>query len=302
MAMNVTSMLSQGYLHPTIRPDALRSAVLTERIERSPQARPNQDQALARRERQVLNEEQGLRLSAGSSAEVSTVYHYTLGSDGRRYITGASVVMKGDREDLERVPGGTLSPGAVKTEPRPEASESPESAEGSRPDEPQGLERKTVEGDDRAPERDAAIQELRDTEREVIAHEAAHQAAAGRFGGPVSYTRTTGPDGKSYITGGQVPIHFVTGSTPEETLRNMEQIQRAALAPGDPSGQDIRVAARAAAAASKAQSEIAQDGKKRAGEASASEAQAPEREDPSKTGVSSILAALRFQRLQASPA
>ena len=48
-------------------------------------------------------------MSAGPSAEVTTVYHCTLGSDGKRYITGASVMMKGDREDLERVPGGRLS-------------------------------------------------------------------------------------------------------------------------------------------------------------------------------------------------
>lgn len=299
MVMNVTSMLSSGYLRPTLRPDAPQGAVLTETIDRSARTQQHQDQTLARQERQVLAEEQGLRVSAGPSAEVTTVYHYTLGSDGKRYITGASVMMKGDREDLERVPGGRLS----------EVAGSGSAAEkgAARTD---GGGKKLPGGEN--PEEDAVIRELRNAEREVIAHEAAHQAAAGRFGGAVSYTRTTGPDGKSYITGGQVPIHFVTGSTPEETLRNMEQIQRAALAPGDPSGQDIRVAARAAAAASKARSEITQGQQKRTGRAAASGAKrlgaeqeqdrGPVREDPAKTGVSSILAALRFQRLQASPA
>ena len=233
--------------------------------------------------------EQGLRLDAGPLAEVSTVYHYTLSPDGRRYITGASVMMKGDREDLERVPGGRLSEAAGSA---PAADK-----DAARTD---GGGKRLSGGED--PEEDAVIQELRNTEREVIAHEAAHQAAAGRFGGAVSYTRTMGPDGKSYITGGQVPIHFVTGSTPEETLRNMEQIQRAALAPGDPSGQDIRVAARAAAAASKARSEITQGQGKRTDRTAASGAKRlgaeQGQEDPAKTGVSSILAALRFQRIQ----
>lgn len=299
MVMNVTSMLSSGYLRPTLRSDAPQGAVLTETIDRSARTQQRQDQTLARQERQVLAEEQGLRVSAGPSAEVTTVYHYTLGSDGKRYITGASVMMKGDREDLERVTGGRLSEAAGSA---PAAEKGAARTDGGRKKLPGGEN----------PEEDAVIRELRNTEREVIAHEAAHQAAAGRFGGVVSYTRTTGPDGKSYITGGQVPIHFVTGSTPEETLRNMEQIQRAALAPGDPSGQDIRVAARAAAAASKARHEITQGEEKHTGKAAASGAkllgteqgqdQGPVREDPAKTGVSSILAALRFQRLQASPA
>lgn len=287
--MNVTSMLSNGYLRPAVRPDPPRNAVLTETIERAPQAKPLQDRALARQERQVLAEEQGLRLSAGPSAEVSTVYHYTLGPDGKRYISGASVTLKGEREDLERVPGGTLSPGAAKTENR--RDKDPERSAAS--DSPR-------EGG--SPEKDAVVRELQNTEREVIAHEAAHQAAAGRFGGPVSYTRTTGPDGKSYITGGQVPIRFVPGNTPEETLRNMEQIQKAALAPGDPSGQDIRVAARAAAAAAEARQDIARN-REEGGEGGVpKKASAQEREDPSRMGVASILAALRFDRILGIPA
>jgi hypothetical protein len=90
----------------------------------------------------------------------------------------------------------------------------------------------------------------------VIAHEAAHKAAAGRFGGPVSYTYTTGPDGKKYITGGEVPISTPSTSNPEEALRNATQVMKAALAPGDPSGQDIAVAASAAQMAASARAQI----------------------------------------------
>ena len=95
------------------------------------------------------------------------------------------------------------------------------------------------------------------------------------------------------------PIHFIAGSTPEETLRNLEQVQKAALAPGDPSAQDIRVAAQAAARAAQARHDIAQSREKDGAERAAVPVR--EREDPSKKGVSSVLAALRFSRIQDSP-
>ena len=293
MVMNVTSMLSNGYLRPVIRTGVLQDVARQE---------PLQDQALARQEQQVLAEEQGLRLDAGPLAEVSTVYHYTLGPDGRRYITGASVVVKGGQEER----GGTSS---LKTAgSRTAADEGAERTDGAGRTSGDGGhevgpgdETEDERGPEGSPEKDAVVRELRNTEREVIAHEAAHQAAAGRFGGPVSYTRTTGPDGKSYITGGEVPIHFVAGSTPEETLRNLEQVQKAALAPGDPSAQDIRVAHQAAARAAQARHDIAQS-REKDGAGRAAAVPGREGEDPSKTGVSSVLAALRFSRLQDSPA
>ena len=117
--------------------------------------------------------------------------------------------------------------------------------------------REEAKKEDKAEEqKDEQKQELENIQREVVAHEAAHQAAAGNLGGGVSYTYTEGPDGKSYITGGEVPIKLKEGRTPEETLRNMQQVQRAANAPADPSGQDRQVAAKAAAIASKARQEI----------------------------------------------
>jgi hypothetical protein len=90
----------------------------------------------------------------------------------------------------------------------------------------------------------------------VISHESAHKGAAGQFGGPVRYTYTTGPDGRRYITGGEVPIHTPATNDPEEALRNATQVMRAALAPGDPSGQDIAAAASAASIASEARARI----------------------------------------------
>ena len=69
-------------------------------------------------------------------------------------------------------------------------------------------------------------------------------------------TYTTGPDGRRYITGGHVPIHTPATSDPEEALRNAETVMRAALSPGDPSAQDLAVAARAASRAASARAKI----------------------------------------------
>ncbi len=52
------------------------------------------------------------------------------------------------------------------------------------------------------------------------------------------------------------------GRTPEETIRKARIIQAAALAPSQPSGQDIAVAAQARAMEAQAQAEISARGSK----------------------------------------
>jgi hypothetical protein len=104
------------------------------------------------------------------------------------------------------------------------------------------------------------VEALKARDREVRLHEQAHLAAAGAHarGGP-SFSYQQGPDGKQYAVGGEVPIDLspVSGN-PRATIQKAETIQRAALAPADPSGPDRRVAAQAAALAAKARQEIAQ--------------------------------------------
>ncbi len=102
-------------------------------------------------------------------------------------------------------------------------------------------------------------QKMLQGEAQVRAHEAAHKAAAGKYAGPITYSYAVGPDGKRYIVGGEVSIHAPEGSTPEETIRIMEQVKRAALAPGDPSPQDLAVAAQAAMKIMQARQAMAQD-------------------------------------------
>ena len=107
------------------------------------------------------------------------------------------------------------------------------------------------------PEQQAEVAELRHRDAEVRAHEAAHAAAAGALGGGASYDYATGPDGRSYAVGGEVPVEMAPGRTPEETIRNAAQLRAAALAPAQPSAQDRAVAAEASAMEAAARAEIA---------------------------------------------
>lgn len=103
------------------------------------------------------------------------------------------------------------------------------------------------------------LQELKARDREVRAHEQAHIAAGGALvRGGAQYSYQLGPDGRRYAVGGEVSIGTANvPGDPEKTARNAEQIQRAALAPANPSAQDRAVAAQAAATAASARSEAA---------------------------------------------
>jgi len=105
----------------------------------------------------------------------------------------------------------------------------------------------------------SVIRQLRARDREVRAHEAAHVAAGGSLvrGGP-SFTYQTGPDGRSYAIGGEVQIDAsAVANDPQATLAKSSQIRAAALAPANPSAQDLRVAANANQLASRARVDIA---------------------------------------------
>ena len=59
------------------------------------------------------------------------------------------------------------------------------------------------------------------------------------------------------MTDGEVSIDVSEEKTPEETLKKMEQVRAAALAPAEPSSQDLKVAAEASQKATEARSDIA---------------------------------------------
>lgn len=108
-----------------------------------------------------------------------------------------------------------------------------------------------------APEQKQQIAELASIEREVIAHERAHQSAGGAYTGSATYGYTEGPDGKAYITSGEVAIRAPQIEPSEKGLQVVEQVKRAALAPANPSGQDLRVASKMEAIAQRIRAEMA---------------------------------------------
>ncbi|MCC7167472.1 MAG: hypothetical protein IT565_07860, partial [Rhodospirillales bacterium] len=100
------------------------------------------------------------------------------------------------------------------------------------------------------------VDKLRKRDAEVRAHEQAHVTAGGPYAGAPSFTTTRGPDGQLYAIAGEVPIDVSpVASNPEATVRKMEQVKRAALAPSQPSSADRAVAAQAQAILLDAQSE-----------------------------------------------
>jgi hypothetical protein len=89
-------------------------------------------------------------------------------------------------------------------------------------------------------------EKLKKIEQEVKAHERAHMAAgSGLVMGGASYVYQRGPDGKMYAVGGEVKIDTSRENDPEATIRKMQNVRRAALAPAQPSATDRSVAAQA---------------------------------------------------------
>lgn len=115
------------------------------------------------------------------------------------------------------------------------------------------------------------LTDLKARDREVRAHESAHQAVGGQYAGSISYVYERGPDGAQYAVGGEVSIDVspVAGD-PQATIEKMRVVRSAALAPAQPSGQDRAVAAEAMQQMLQAQSELAMEG--RQGSRSAGEA------------------------------
>lgn len=106
------------------------------------------------------------------------------------------------------------------------------------------------------------IQQLKSRDQEVRTHEKAHASTGGQYAGAPQYEFTTGPDGKRYATDGEVSIDISSAQSPEQTLRKMQQVRAAALAPAQPSPQDLEVAAEASQKAFDARKEIAEANRK----------------------------------------
>jgi len=111
------------------------------------------------------------------------------------------------------------------------------------------------------------LTELKQRDAEVRSHEQAHAAIGGQYAGSPQYEYDRGADGRRYAVGGEVSIDLSKASTPEETIRKAQQVKSAALAPAEPSAQDLRVATEATQIALEARNEIASNKAEEAQEA-----------------------------------
>jgi hypothetical protein len=112
-------------------------------------------------------------------------------------------------------------------------------------------------GSELDPEQQRRVDDLKQTDREVKAHERAHMAAGGGLVmGGANYQYQRGPDGNMYAVGGEVKIDTSREKEPKDTLLKMQKVKRAALAPSHPSGQDRSVAARASQIEAEARIEL----------------------------------------------
>ncbi|QSX35258.1 hypothetical protein JYB87_08735 [Shewanella avicenniae] len=104
----------------------------------------------------------------------------------------------------------------------------------------------SVSGDSEYPEQQQEIAQLESRDAEVRAHEQAHAATGGIYAGQPNLTFESGPDGRRYAVDGEVQIDVsVVHGNPEATMRKMQQVYAAAMAPMEPSSADLRVAAEA---------------------------------------------------------
>ncbi len=105
----------------------------------------------------------------------------------------------------------------------------------------------------------AKVEELKARDKEVRTHEQQHKATGGQYASAPSYETEKGPDGKDYVVDGSVQISVSEESTPEKTIKKMQQVYAAALAPAEPSGADRQVAAEAKSIEAKARAELRED-------------------------------------------
>lgn len=133
-------------------------------------------------------------------------------------------------------------------------SEESKAAANSEPGQPKAPNGKALSEEDLL-----EVSELQQRDAEVKTHEQQHAAVGGQYAGAPSYTYERGPDGKRYAVGGAVSIDVApVKGDPEATIRKMEVVRRAALAPAQPSSADRAIAADAAQKSAQARAELAQ--------------------------------------------
>ncbi len=163
-----------------------------------------------------------------------------------------SASVRAIQPDPNDIPSARRNPAARANQARAQNAES----------EAQGRDKAQGRGqapNDLSEEEQKQLTQLKARDREVRSHEQAHTNAGGPYAGAPSYQYTRGPDGGQYAVSGEVSIDAspISGNA-SATVAKMEIVIRAALAPAEPSGQDMKVASQARAAKTQAQTEARQ--------------------------------------------
>lgn len=148
--------------------------------------------------------------------------------------------------------GLVTAPGTTQAQGTDEASKSEQSN-------PSATSAKGLDGQELTEEEQAEVEDMKARDSEVRTHENAHKSAGGQYAASPSYTYETGPDGKRYITDGEVSIDVGKEDDPQDTIEKMQVVKRAAMAPAQPSAQDRQVYAEASQKEAEARQELAQE-------------------------------------------
>jgi hypothetical protein len=140
-------------------------------------------------------------------------------------------------------------------QPFSENANDPKAADNQEDIEQVDYEKKQAANEEAAEQK--VINELQHRDKEVRAHEAAHASVGGSTTGAPSYSFEVGPDGKKYAIGGEVSVDLSSvAGNPQATISKMQRVYAAALAPAQPSPQDVKVANAATKKIMQAQSEL----------------------------------------------
>jgi len=176
-------------------------------------------------------------------------------------LTPEAVVALQDAEETgDRTGGSGGSTDPADAEEGGDAAQNPAPESVARDGSGQGQEAAAddddADGDGLNEAEEKQVQDLKERDREVRAHEQAHARVGGAYASAPSYTFQQGPDGKRYAIGGEVQIDTAKERTPEATIRKMQIVIRAATAPAEPSSQDLKVAQQARSQLADAQAEL----------------------------------------------
>lgn len=132
-------------------------------------------------------------------------------------------------------------------------------AQSSQETPPNATGNNAANGQELTPEEQEQLRELQQRDQEVRAHEQAHATVGGPYAGAPTYETVRGPDGQQYAVAGEVQIDASPENDPEATIRKLEVVVRAALAPADPSPQDRQVAQQARQGIIEARAELREE-------------------------------------------